>query len=342
MIADSDEEGEDAQVDMSLDAQLARQMQEDEYTNTKNKRPRIGYEESEEIDSEEDVFEPVPAYKGKGKGKAKATNPPKARGRGRPARSSLRNSIIDDDNSVIDVESGDEDEFKLEDDDMDLDELDADLVDLVSDSDDAPLMTVSKRKGKAKARPIRSAKKKASARLTYQEKKAKKIEAKKRNARWAHIEDKWERKRAMNRERAEQSHPKLKTMWADLAKVPVLEVQKAEQPKSITRRLKPFQLEGLSWMTRQEKTGYKGGLLGDEMGMFFVHLARLFLANEAQVWARLFKLSPSLCQIIQPKSRRWWSFRLLRSCNGRMRFANTLTASSTSSCTMARTPRSRR
>ena len=36
---------------------------------------------------------------------------------------------------------------------------------------------------------------------------------------------------------------------------------------SISRRLKPFQLESLSWMIRQEHTHYKGGLLGDEMGM---------------------------------------------------------------------------
>ena len=70
----------------------------------------------------------------------------------------------------------------------------------------------------------------------------------------------------MNRERAEQNHSKLITMWDDLAAIPVLEVQKAEQPQSISRRLKPFQLEGLSWMIRQEKTDYKGGLLGDEMG----------------------------------------------------------------------------
>lgn len=39
------------------------------------------------------------------------------------------------------------------------------------------------------------------------------------------------------------------------------------QPSGITRRLKPFQLEGLNWMRRQEQTDWKGGLLGDEMGM---------------------------------------------------------------------------
>ena len=41
----------------------------------------------------------------------------------------------------------------------------------------------------------------------------------------------------------------------------------ATQPPGISRRLKPFQLEGLNWMIQQEKTQYKGGLLGDEMGM---------------------------------------------------------------------------
>lgn len=96
---------------------------------------------------------------------------------------------------------------------------------------------------------------------------AEQVENLKRRERWAHIEDKWDRKRAMNRERAEQQHPKLLSMWKDLEKVLILETEKAEQPKSINRRLKPFQLEGLSWMIRQEKTHYKGGLLGDEMGM---------------------------------------------------------------------------
>lgn len=97
--------------------------------------------------------------------------------------------------------------------------------------------------------------------------KSKRLEARRRQRDFAHITDKWERKRAMNRARAEAQHPKLRTMWDELKNIPVLETQKAEQPVSINRRLKPFQLEGLSWMMRQEKTHYKGGLLGDEMGM---------------------------------------------------------------------------
>ncbi|KAK0626569.1 SNF2 family N-terminal domain-containing protein [Immersiella caudata] len=70
-----------------------------------------------------------------------------------------------------------------------------------------------------------------------------------------------------DRKRLEDHHPELKTMWTDLEKMPVLKAGKAEQPKSISRQLKPFQLEGLAWMQAMEKTEWKGGLLGDEMGL---------------------------------------------------------------------------
>ncbi|KAK3327228.1 SNF2 family N-terminal domain-containing protein [Cercophora scortea] len=70
-----------------------------------------------------------------------------------------------------------------------------------------------------------------------------------------------------DRDRLETHHPELKTMWDDLEKMPVLKAHKAEQPKSISRQLKPFQLEGLSWMKEMEKMEWKGGLLGDEMGL---------------------------------------------------------------------------
>lgn len=56
-------------------------------------------------------------------------------------------------------------------------------------------------------------------------------------------------------------------MWDDLKNTPVITTKEAEQPASITRRLKAFQLEGLNWLMEQEKTEYRGGLLGDEMGM---------------------------------------------------------------------------
>ncbi|KAF7191764.1 DNA repair protein RAD16, partial [Pseudocercospora fuligena] len=69
------------------------------------------------------------------------------------------------------------------------------------------------------------------------------------------------------RKKLEKSHPELKTMWKDLEQIPVIKPVQAAQPASINRRLKPFQLEGLDWMVKQEQTQYKGGLLGDEMGM---------------------------------------------------------------------------
>ena len=74
-------------------------------------------------------------------------------------------------------------------------------------------------------------------------------------------------RRERERKKLEKSHPDIITMWDTLEAIPVLDVIAAEQPSSINRKLKKFQLEGLSWMTRQEKTNYKGGLLGDEMGM---------------------------------------------------------------------------
>ena len=56
-------------------------------------------------------------------------------------------------------------------------------------------------------------------------------------------------------------------MWTDLEAVPLIRPMQAKQPDTITRKLKSFQLEGLDWMTKQEKSQWKGGLLGDEMGM---------------------------------------------------------------------------
>lgn len=56
-------------------------------------------------------------------------------------------------------------------------------------------------------------------------------------------------------------------MWIDLEAVPLIKPTQVVQPDTITRKLKSFQLEGLDWMMKQEKSQWKGGLLGDEMGM---------------------------------------------------------------------------
>jgi DNA repair protein RAD16 len=70
-----------------------------------------------------------------------------------------------------------------------------------------------------------------------------------------------------DRKKLEKKHPVIVTMWDKLKATPVITPKAAQQPESITRKLKPFQLEGLNWMMQQEKTEYRGGLLGDEMGM---------------------------------------------------------------------------
>ncbi|RDA84082.1 hypothetical protein CP532_0476 [Ophiocordyceps camponoti-leonardi (nom. inval.)] len=69
------------------------------------------------------------------------------------------------------------------------------------------------------------------------------------------------------RDRLEYHHPEIITMWTDLEKTAVLKPPMASQPQTISRRLKPFQLEGLAWMQEMEKTEWRGGLLGDEMGL---------------------------------------------------------------------------
>lgn len=98
------------------------------------------------------------------------------------------------------------------------------------------------------------------------ERKLKKTEANIRGRMFAHL-NVWERKKAMNRQRLEDNHPELKTMWKTLADIPIIKPDIISQPESINRKLKSFQLQGLDWMVKQEMTHYKGGLLGDEMGM---------------------------------------------------------------------------
>lgn len=253
---DEDDEIEHVQAPRSRHARAAAY-------NVKGKgKARLEYE-SEIDDDEDSLLDELisePTYTGKGKGKA--SNEGASRSRSRSSRPiTSRNTILDDIISDLEEDSEEEDEFKPDQAGSPIDLSEIDSLVAEDSEEDEPLMIASARLKKAAAKtPKRPRAKKA---LTRSEK----IEKRKRMARYAHIEDKWERKRAMNRERAEQQHPKLRTMWDDLQKITVLPVERAEQPKTITRRLKPFQLEGLSWMIRQEQTQYRGGLLGDEMGM---------------------------------------------------------------------------
>ncbi|RDW67638.1 p-loop containing nucleoside triphosphate hydrolase-7 [Coleophoma cylindrospora] len=81
------------------------------------------------------------------------------------------------------------------------------------------------------------------------------------------LESRIDRRGRQERARLELHHPELHSMWKDLENLPKILSHKAEQPTTINRELKPFQLEGLSWMKAMEETEWGGGLLGDEMGM---------------------------------------------------------------------------
>jgi DNA repair protein RAD16 len=75
------------------------------------------------------------------------------------------------------------------------------------------------------------------------------------------------RRARKERARLELHHPELQTMWKDLENLPKIGDAKIDQPASINRELKPFQLQGVAWMKAMEDTEWGGGLLGDEMGM---------------------------------------------------------------------------
>jgi DNA repair protein RAD16 len=81
------------------------------------------------------------------------------------------------------------------------------------------------------------------------------------------LEDRTNRRGRLERARLEAHHPELHTMWQELESLPKIGNVKIEQPKNISRELKPFQLEGVAWMKAMEQTEWGGGLLGDEMGM---------------------------------------------------------------------------
>jgi DNA repair protein RAD16 len=79
--------------------------------------------------------------------------------------------------------------------------------------------------------------------------------------------NRWMSRADRERAKLEKSHPEIVTLWDDLAKIPVIKPERKPQPAGISRQLKPFQLEGVDWMIKQEQSQYHGGLLGDEMGM---------------------------------------------------------------------------
>ncbi|OCK78838.1 hypothetical protein K432DRAFT_426975 [Lepidopterella palustris CBS 459.81] len=279
-----DDEDEDDMMDTSADAQLARALQEEEYRGPNSKRVKSGYDSYKPVDhidlnEDDDLSSAVSVTSSEAFVKLKKSTatlsnargkaPVKPASRGRPLRSassSARKTTafkLGEDVSELSSIANSDDDFDLDDDSL------AISTEEESD-DDEPLIGIASGSGSALAAEtdvtsVARSRKKAAG--TWTERRKKRVEAQNRIMKYVHIQDRWERKRAMNRDRLEDAHPKLQTMWKTLENVPILELQKAEQPTTITRKLKSFQLEGLSWMMRQEKTDYKGGLLGDEMGM---------------------------------------------------------------------------
>ncbi|KAJ7058053.1 SNF2 family N-terminal domain-containing protein [Mycena amicta] len=82
----------------------------------------------------------------------------------------------------------------------------------------------------------------------------------------------------------QKHHPELRDVWGDLeAKIPILIPEPATQPDNLKLTLLPFQRESLSWMRKQEKGVWNGGMLADEMGMGkTIQMIALFVSDGAK------------------------------------------------------------
>jgi DNA repair protein RAD16 len=266
---------DDDDLDTTADAALALALQEQEYSQytqytqpAQNLDPFMtnGFEDEEayedEVDDDDDEFLEDDIYDvetdddddddsmilfNSYAGPSSSTQPPAKKQRvGRASRGTLakmRNSRSDGADGAVDHE--------------------ARMRDLISANNDSAevksyertLKQLSSAKERNNEREIK--------RLT---RKLKKEESRIRARKYRHL-NRWEQRKAINRDRLEQNHPNLATMWQTLENSPIIKPVPITQPQAITRKLKSFQLEGVDWMVKQEKTHYKGGLLGDEMGM---------------------------------------------------------------------------
>ncbi|RHZ46707.1 DNA repair protein RAD16 [Aspergillus thermomutatus] len=114
------------------------------------------------------------------------------------------------------------------------------------------------------------------------------------------------------RRKLERQHPLITKMWDDLKNTPPIIPVPAEQPPGISRTLKSYQLEGLNWMLQQEKSQYKGGLLGDEMGMGKTIQAVSLLMSDYPVG------KPSLV-VVPPVALMQWQSEIKEYTNGQLK-----------------------
>ena len=253
---------EEADELVQADALLAQALQEEEYEEKKPKsgKPKRAYldlvgdsdEDSELSDlTLEDSDEASPPQVKKAK-KGRLSLP------SRLARENARKSITAKaSREVMDTDDSDDISFNYSDSDLDsFDEVDDD--DILSSSRPATLAVA------AAASAASTAQSRASRRAP---RRARQVDHE-RSTRWRQrMQEGMDSRAVRERAKLEKAHPEILTMWNDLKDVPVIIPVQAEQPETITRQLKSFQLEGLDWMMKQEKSKWKGGLLGDEMGM---------------------------------------------------------------------------
>jgi DNA repair protein RAD16 len=238
-----------ANFDEEADEKLARQLQAQEYEDTSgvaqsNKRRKRSspVEDSEEsaeeftvpavIESSDDEL-PIASRK------RRAIRQSSAR-RGRRQLASRSETVLSTEDSGLSVLNSDQ----FESEESDFTSLDSDL-DVDDDDADGAMRTTS---GDAPAPVHRRARRQLRA------------------SSWDPLDPRGNRARR-ERRKLEKSHPEIKTMWQSLKEIAPIKPVAGEQPASISRKLKSFQLEGLDWMIRQEKSQWRGGLLGDEMGM---------------------------------------------------------------------------
>lgn len=270
------------------DEALALRLQEEEYTRggaePAKKRVKISIADSEdesELSEPESMFsmdsvvkpqpssskkQPVKSIKAKGKAPRTASSRgQKAKLPLRTARTSAGKKLKIEDSELSDLDVAEsEDEFIVED-------SEAGTSGVSDTESDVPLSTI---RPAASRTPVKSRGRGRGGRP---------ISTKRRGRRFGNITEEdadniatglannvayaMLSRKEKERVKLEKAHPSIKSMWKDLEKIPVIKPVAAAQPESINRKLKPFQLEGLDWMVKQEQTQYKGGLLGDEMGM---------------------------------------------------------------------------
>ncbi|CZS94013.1 related to nucleotide exsicion repair protein RAD16 [Rhynchosporium agropyri] len=221
-----------------------------------SKKKIIIFDDSDETEDEFSIEDRFDSDGHSHLSKAKTTK--KSLQRGRPSASTAKASVAGPSSKKGKTAAADSDK---EDDESDFDVSESDLSDLSINSDEVDFDDSSESDTVAPAAITTTA---ATTTTTVRRRRG--VGGARRRV--AQLDDGYGNSRQRkDRARLESHHPDLLTMWKDLEDLPKIGDGAIEQPKTITRELKPFQLQGVHWMIEMEKTDWAGGLLGDEMGM---------------------------------------------------------------------------